>query len=287
MTATLEVQVTRVLRKTTCLSRRFPTFGALIRPVRPRRVRGPLTAHIYSPFGPTGIQPGLEQIVISMAAPPAFSRDQSPSLADSFAFPAFDEPASFAAPYNQHGSQIPAFPYIPASRAERFFAEGSDLPRPEIKSELFDVFFCRLSSVFPFLNRRIVDQLDNLELPTSVDAPMLVNSICAVAARCDVPFTPAFVCPAHHAIHSFSESPVIKGPDTSRSPGLYGVPFADKAKSMLIPMLGYPSTRTVQSLLLLSWHEFGLNNDGSFWSFSGMALRMAQDLGLHLVRCPR
>ncbi|GJN93414.1 hypothetical protein Rhopal_006469-T1 [Rhodotorula paludigena] len=215
------------------------------------------------PFGPTGIQPGLEQIVISMAAPPAFSRDQSPSLADSFPFPAFNEPASFAAPYNQHGSQIPAFPYIPASRAERFFAEGSDLPRPEIKSELFDVFFRRLSSVFPFLNRRIVDQLDNLELPTSVDAPMLVNSICAVAAR-------------------FSESPVIKGSDTSRSPGLYGVPFADKAKSMLIPMLGYPSTRTVQSLLLLSWHEFGLNNDGSFWSFSGMALRMAQDLGLHL-----
>lgn len=52
---------------------------------------------------------------------------------------------------------------------------------------------------------------------------------------------------------------------------------------MLVPLLGYPSTRTVQSLLLLSWHEFGLNNDGNLWAFTGMALRMAQDLGLHLV----
>lgn len=31
---------------------------------------------------------------------------------------------------------------------------------------------------------------------------------------------------------------------------------------MLIPLLGYPTTRTVQSILLLSFHEFGLNNDG-------------------------
>lgn len=92
--------------------------------------------------------------------------------------------------------------------------------------------------------------------------------------------------PTDSALRRFSESPAIKGPDASRSPGLYGVPFADKAKSMLIPMLGYSSTRTVQSLLLLSWHEFGLNNDGSFWNFTGMALRMAQDLGLHLVRYP-
>ncbi|GAA6018870.1 hypothetical protein JCM10207_000269 [Rhodosporidiobolus poonsookiae] len=219
------------------------------------------------PFGPTGIHPGLEQIVISIAAPPAFSRDQSPTLPPSFptdAFPfSFDSSALSPSTFNQHGSQIPAFSSTPATRVERFFEDGSDLPREEIKAELLDVFFRRLGSHFPFLDRRAIDRLNNRDLSTGVDAPLLINSICAVAAR-------------------FSTSEAVKGPDASRAPGLYGVPFADKAKSMLIPLLGYPSTRTVQSLLLLSWHEFGLNNDGSFWSMSGMAMRMAQDLGLHL-----
>lgn len=59
--------------------------------------------------------------------------------------------------------------------------------------------------------------------------------------------------------------------------------FADKAKSMLVPLLGYPSTSTVQSIIFLTWHDFGLNSEGGLWGFTGMALRMAQDLGLHLV----
>ncbi|TKA56959.1 hypothetical protein B0A53_01360 [Rhodotorula sp. CCFEE 5036] len=213
------------------------------------------------PFGPSGIQPGLEQIVISIAAPPAFSRDQSPSPVPAFSgngtasTSMFDGSAPSSFPYYQHGSQVPAFSSQPLTRTERFFEEGSDLPRAEIKNELLDVFFRCLGSLFPFLNRRSIENLDNGDSPASVDVPMLVNSIYSVA---------------------------VKGPDPARSPGLYGVPFADKAKSMLIPLLGYPTTRTVQSILLLSFHEFGLNNDGSFWAFAGMGLRMAQDLGLHL-----
>lgn len=100
---------------------------------------------------------------------------------------------------------------------------------------------------------------------------------------------------------SFSDFAAVGGPDPGQSPSLRGVPFADKAKAMLVALLGYPTTRTVQAILLLSWHEFSLNNDGkpppmnslftsadgygagSFWAFAGMGLRMAQDLGLHLV----
>lgn len=54
---------------------------------------------------------------------------------------------------------------------------------------------------------------------------------------------------------------------------------------MLVALLGIPSAATCQSLLLLAYHEFGLNSEGSLWMYSGMAMRMAQDLGLHLVSC--
>lgn len=204
--------------------------------------------------------------MISIAAPPAFSRDQSPSPPTSSSFPSqglsmFDASTSFAFPYYQHGSQVPPIlTQQSVPRAERFFEEGSDMPREEIKNELFNVFFSRVGSLFPFLDRRAVTQLDDRDSPATVDVPMLVNSICAVAAR-------------------FSESTAVRGPDPARSPGLYGVPFADKAKSMLIPLLGYPTTRTVQSILLLSFHEFGLNNDGE-WR---VAL-FADDHGLRSLR---
>ncbi|GAA5863244.1 hypothetical protein JCM8547_002875 [Rhodosporidiobolus lusitaniae] len=219
------------------------------------------------PFGVTGIQPGLERIVISLAAPPSFSRAQSPALPPSFpqdAFPFLSDPAALPAfRPNQHNSHVSISSAAALSQEERLFEAGSDLPRPELKAELFDLFFRHLGSHFPFLNRQAVERCDNCKVSTSMDAPMLVLSICALAAR-------------------FSMSPAITGTDTTRSPGLYGVPFADRAKKMILPLLGFPSTRTVQSLLLLSWSEFGQNNDGSFWSLSGMAMRMAVDLGLQL-----
>ncbi|BGP57377.1 hypothetical protein JCM8202v2_005018 [Rhodotorula sphaerocarpa] len=213
------------------------------------------------PFGPSGIQPGLEAIVISIAAPPTSSRDH-PSVPAPLApsglplsFSGFDPTAALPDP--QHLSSAPI------SRVHRFFDEGSDMPRADVKRELLNVFFDRLGSLFPFLDRRAVMQLEGRDSPSAVDVPLLINSICAVAAR-------------------FSDFAAVGGPDPGQSPSLRGVPFADKAKAMLVALLGYPTTRTVQSILLLSWHEFSLNNDGSFWAFAGMGLRMAQDLGLHL-----
>lgn len=62
----------------------------------------------------------------------------------------------------------------------------------------------------------------------------------------------------------------------------YALPFADKAKALLIPLLGYPSSMTVASLHLLAQVEFGFNSEASLYLFSGMAVRMACDIGLHL-----
>jgi hypothetical protein len=84
-------------------------------------------------------------------------------------------------------------------------------------------------------------------------------------------------------LNRFSDNPLVRGPDATRSPALFGVTFADKAKGMLVALLGFPSPATVQSLLLLAYFEFGLNSEGAFWMYSRMALAMAQDLGLHLV----
>lgn len=129
----------------------------------------------------------MERINIAIAAPPAFSRAQSPSPAANAtandSFPLFTSSDAFNLPINQHDSHVPTLSYFPSSRVDRFFEEGSDVPRPEIQAELFEVFFDRLGSHFPFLSRADLRELDGGDLASRVDAPMLINSVCAVAAR--------------------------------------------------------------------------------------------------------
>jgi hypothetical protein len=60
----------------------------------------------------------------------------------------------------------------------------------------------------------------------------------------------------------------------------YGEPFADKAKRLLIPLLALPSLEVVQSLVLLTYQEFATDRDSGLWMYAGMAIRMAQDIGL-------
>jgi hypothetical protein len=60
-----------------------------------------------------------------------------------------------------------------------------------------------------------------------------------------------------------------------------GVPFADNAKQLLVPLLGMPSPSVTAALLLMSYYELGMNSEAGVWNYCGLAMRMAIDLGLH------
>ncbi|EXF83407.1 hypothetical protein CFIO01_13264 [Colletotrichum fioriniae PJ7] len=57
---------------------------------------------------------------------------------------------------------------------------------------------------------------------------------------------------------------------------------ADRAKSLLEIELESPCVATVQALAVLSSHDIGYMRDSRGWLSSGMALRLAFDLGLHV-----
>lgn len=111
---------------------------------------------------------------------------------------------------------------------------------------------------FPFLNSVELRRANhNRQLPKG-----LVNSICALASR-------------------FSELPSFldaKGnPDFSICDA-----YADAAKQTLLPLLAIPTLEVLQSYILLTWSEWGNGRDAGFWMYSGICVRMAQDLGLAL-----
>ncbi|EFP86484.2 uncharacterized protein PGTG_12440 [Puccinia graminis f. sp. tritici CRL 75-36-700-3] len=54
-----------------------------------------------------------------------------------------------------------------------------------------------------------------------------------------------------------------------------------RAKLLCLPHLSLPSLDTTFTLLLLAYCEFGREKDSGLWMWSGLAFRMATDLGLH------
>ncbi|TIC36372.1 hypothetical protein E3Q08_04330 [Wallemia mellicola] len=82
----------------------------------------------------------------------------------------------------------------------------------------------------------------------------LINAICAIAVKFALP--------------------------EGMTPVQASMPFMQQANSLLIELLRLPTTDTVSGLLLLSYCEFGQNSESGLWQFSGMAIRMAFDLGL-------
>lgn len=59
--------------------------------------------------------------------------------------------------------------------------------------------------------------------------------------------------------------------------------YLEAAKRLVIPHLASPSVEIVYALLLIAYSEFAEDRDSGLWAWSGMAIRMCYDLGLHKV----
>lgn len=86
---------------------------------------------------------------------------------------------------------------------------------------------------------------------------ILANSICAMTAR-------------------FSDWAELKRKPAKTA----GEPFSEMAKTLIVPVLSWPSLDVIEALVLLSYAEFGAGSDSGLWMYSGMAMRMAMDLGI-------
>ncbi|KAG7089886.1 hypothetical protein E1B28_011520 [Marasmius oreades] len=240
----------------------------------------PLVLHYNRPFGPTAIQPGFERISIAFRAPIPGSRCPSPVLGESSSSPS---PSSFPDVFSSNlGNTSFSFEPIHYTNSDTFIPDPnastptvtssdspydplSDIPKPIVLQKLLPLFFSKMGSHFPFITEEsLLSNIDHEDPGRRVTAPLIINAVCALGAR-------------------FSDIPITRtqARDTSQSPATYGIPFAEKMKQLLVPLLGFPTSNTVAALLFLAYFSFGLNNEGALWAYSGMALRMAVDLGLH------
>ncbi|KAG7451756.1 uncharacterized protein BT62DRAFT_990214 [Guyanagaster necrorhizus] len=80
-------------------------------------------------------------------------------------------------------------------------------------------------------------------------------------------------------LHAMNALAVRFAPHPTRKPSQY----IEAAWGLVPPLLRLPSTDVVGGLILLSWAEFGESSESGLWNFSGLAIRMAVDIGLHKI----
>jgi hypothetical protein len=206
-------------------------------------------------FGPTAIMPGFKQMVVKVRGQRTGSTHTTDPAVDSSPAQPLDSPPV------SHDARAPLD--IP-------LYDMSDMAPSPLITHLCKLFFVHLGCCFPFLQReRFMRDLEEKQ----VDA-ILVDAVCALAAR-------------------FSTHPLLigrsdrqkDGATTSKpQPPEAGQAFAQRAKSAIPDAFPCPSVAVVQAALLLAYDEFGASRDSGLWMYLGIAIRMAQDLGMQTLQ---
>ncbi|KAL9107744.1 MAG: hypothetical protein Q9227_007366 [Pyrenula ochraceoflavens] len=230
---------------------RSPASGSLSN--GPARNRVPFFRY----FGPTAIVPGFKQMVVQMRGGHRSSAGYCPG-----------------SPVSTNGTiknNMGATPSISGNDARPpvempFYDPSSPLPVSPLITLLCQTFFTHLGCNYPFLQReRFLHDLEEKRVDT-----ILVDAVCALAARFS---NHPLLCVAdEHSIEIDANN------ETARA--FRGNAFTQRAMATVIDVFPCPTIAAVQACLLLAYGEFGLNRDSGLWQWLGLAIRMAQDLGM-------
>ena len=155
----------------------------------------------------------------------------------------------------------------PTSISIPFYNRDDRAPVDPFITEICADFFTHLGGNYPFLTRR--NFMRDLAHKT-LDA-ILVDAVCAVAAR----FSQNSILAAARETASCNDASVDRAHRSK-----YGCMFARRAMSALTEVFACPTLAAVQACLLLAYEQFGSDHDSGLWIYLGLAIRMAQDLGL-------
>jgi hypothetical protein len=208
-------------------------------------------------FGPTAIVPGFRQMVVKVRGKQHGSAQTTSDQHAVDSSPAQPSVGSPPIPEARTPVEIPVY-------------DASNMSPSPLITHLCKLFFVHLGCSFPFLQRdRFMRDLEEKQ----VDA-ILVDAVCALAARFS----------KHSVLTGNADQNKEGDGDTHKiQPSEYGQAFAQRAKSAIPDAFPCPSVAVVQAALLLGYDEFGASRDSGLWMYLGIAIRMAQDLGMQTL----
>ncbi|TYJ53359.1 hypothetical protein B9479_006019 [Cryptococcus floricola] len=130
--------------------------------------------------------------------------------------------------------------------------DSTGMPHEHVWRPYFALYFKYMSQHFPHCSyQRMIERFE-----TGTMSQFLACCICSLAARFD---------------------------PSAQDPTSAAAPFIAKAQELVTPLLHLPTHDVFTGLLYLAWSNYGQNSESGLWQYSGMAMRMAIDLGAHEV----
>ncbi|WWC93859.1 hypothetical protein V866_000695 [Kwoniella sp. B9012] len=188
----------------------------------------------------------------------------------------FFGPTAIAPGYKQvqYDVSAPPSPKLPANSLSALSAldntqelpiwdQDKQYPHTKALQHLIPIFNLHYTYFFPFL-RVSTNDIPNL---IANKPPYLLNIICAISAR----FSPLY------GSRPLSAEAIDRSTSTHNTASHM---WSSKAKEQISKNISFSTVEMVETLILISWYEFGQDRDAGLWMYSGMGLRMGQDLGL-------
>jgi hypothetical protein len=183
------------------------------------------------------------------------------------------------------------WPPLPSNRqnaADAMVVENNEdlskLPDSETQDHLLELYFTYVHPSLPVIHKRSFFEVfkntqATVDLPDSPksDANSSVSSSALNRRRQRIP---TLLLLAMYAIAE-RYSPRCAPPPQDGSMWAAGDAYLDSAKTILNGTYANSRPSTCQALLLLGYREIGIGAMAQAWVYIGMAVRMAQDLGMH------
>ncbi|KAI0639571.1 fungal-specific transcription factor domain-containing protein [Trametes polyzona] len=154
-----------------------------------------------------------------------------------------------------------------------------NMPSPEMQNYLLQLYFAYVHPFFPVVHKQ--DFLYHYNSFRSVSAPYAVGQSTQLSRHpmqrpCKILLLSMFAIAAR-----YSERPEAQPGSGPSSSSRTGQQYAEDAHKLLDRKYQTSRPSTCQALLLLAIREFGMGAMDKGWLYSGMALRMAIDLGMN------
>lgn len=174
---------------------------------------------------------------------------------------------------------------------------SSVMPDLAVQQHLLEIYFTYVHSAFPVLHKEAFwDGYKALQNPSAVDSPSPASD--GQGSKSPSPFhrarrniSPLLLLSMFSIAERYSpssslplSSPTLSSASSPREPTpmwTAGDQYFNVAKTLLDNTYASSLPSTVQALLLLGYREIGIGAMAQAWVYTGMAVRMAQDLGMH------
>ncbi|KAF8964723.1 fungal-specific transcription factor domain-containing protein, partial [Flammula alnicola] len=159
----------------------------------------------------------------------------------------------------------------------------SQLPAPQVQEHLLDLYFTYVQPLFPIVHKQSFWEsykagtyADSPHSPDDADPPNSASPFSRRRRR-----VPPLLLLSMYALASRYDTLTTPPPSDPAMMWSAGDEYLDSAKILLDTSYASSRPATVQALLLLGYREIGIGAMAQAWTYIGMGIRMAQDLGMH------